>query len=585
MVSDIQAGTKMKIEQFITIIIFISGLFASACSKKLATGIEHSIPGKTYDQATFDYIYADGIRQKSLGNLGDALNDFEQCLRLNSESDATNYEISQIVLGNGDVANGKKYLKRAAELDPKNIWYGVALANLYYQNRNIDSAVLCYERLIKIYPEKENIEISLAGLYAENKKYNEARSILEKFDSKYGANENTTLSLVRILIEEKRYQEALNKINDLIVQKPNDIVYNGIAAEIYRMQGDTQKASDLYSDLIKRNPQDPGIQLSLCDFLLSKKDLDEMFILLNTIMLNNEITREQKIGLFSGLIANPEIIEKYGKKMEMALMVLEANYKDDDIIILMRPDFLQKERKSEDAAKRLEEIIGLQPDNYLAWERLLLVYYEMKNFEVLEKRGKECATKFNRSILAKILYANAAMENEEFDTALEELRKAEILAGDSKDQELQVLTMRADIYYRMKDFSQAFDTFDKALAVNDTDLTVLNNYAYYLAEQNTHLKDAEKMAKHVIERARSNSTFLDTYAWILYKRGKTKEAARIMENIIGAGEAKDAEYYEHYGFILRRMGKCSEAIKQWENALSLDKTKSNLEKEIKDCEK
>ena len=58
--------------------------------------------------------------------------------------------------------------------------------------------------------------------------------------------------------------------------------------------------------------------------------------------------------------------------------------------------------------------------------------------------------------------------------------------------------------------------------MNDSDLTVMNNYAYYLAEQNMNLKEAEKMAKVVTEKDKENITFLDTYAWVLYKRGKDK---------------------------------------------------------------
>ena len=149
----------------------------------------------------------------------------------------------------------------------------------------------------------------------------------------------------------------------------------------------------------------------------------------------------------------------------------------------------------------------------------------------------------------KILYANGALETKNYDIALEELRKAEILAGDNKEFLTQVLTMRADVYYRMKDYLKAFETFEAALKNNGDDLTVINNYAYYLAEQNTNLKEAEEMAKKVIEREKGNTTYLDTYAWVLYKRGKLKEAAKIMEEIIKSGETPDAEWYEHYGFI------------------------------------
>ena len=51
--------------------------------------------------------------------------------------------------------------------------------------------------------------------------------------------------------------------------------------------------------------------------------------------------------------------------------------------------------------------------------------------------------------------------------------------------------MRADVYYRMKDYIKAFETFELAVKENGDDLTVINNYAYYLAEQDINLKEAK----------------------------------------------------------------------------------------------
>jgi len=189
------------------------------------------------------------------------------------------------------------------------------------------------------------------------------------------------------------------------------------------------------------------------------------------------------------------------------------------------------------------------------------------------------------SFLAKVLYANAALELEKYPVAIEELRKAEILAGDNVEYMIQVYTMKADVYYRMKDYDKAFEIYEKALQQSPEDLTVLNNFAYYLAEQNIRLKDAEEMAKLVIDKAKDNTTFLDTYAWVLYKRGKFNEAARIMSEIINSGEKPDAEWFEHYGYILKAQRKCAKAIEIWNMALKLDNTKTNLILEIQNCKK
>jgi Tfp pilus assembly protein PilF len=145
--------------------------------------------------------------------------------------------------------------------------------------------------------------------------------------------------------------------------------------------------------------------------------------------------------------------------------------------------------------------------------------------------------------------------------------------------------MRADVYYRMKDYQKSFEIFEEALKSNKEDMTILNNYAYYLAEQNINLKEAEKMAKKVIEREKGNNTYLDTYGWVLYKRGKLNEAAKIMEAILNSGEKTDAEWYEHYGFILKKKKNCTKAIENWNIAIKIDSTKINLIKEIENCRK
>jgi Tfp pilus assembly protein PilF len=281
----------------------------------------------------------------------------------------------------------------------------------------------------------------------------------------------------------------------------------------------------------------------------------------------------------------PDLLKDKEDKLLLSILVLEANYKDDDIILLLRPELLIKQEKLAEAASRLSDIIKGKEQNYYAWEKLLLVYLQMGDYINLFTKGEECATLFNTSFLAKVLYANGALENGKYSIAIEELRKAEILAGDSKENLLQVLTMRADVYYRMKDFSKAFEVFEQAKKTNNDDLTLLNNYAYYLAEQNINLKEAEVMAKKVIDKEKNNATFLDTYAWVLYKRGKVNEAAHIMEEIISKGEKNDATLYEHYGYILKGQRKCTKAVEYWRIAVKMDSKKLHLEKEIENCEK
>lgn len=552
----------------------------ASCNRKI---LPVDVSGKKYDEAAFNFVFVEALKQKLLGNGGDALKYLEQCVKINPESDAAYYQMAQIVVAGGDLTNGKKYALKAINIDDKNLWYLMMMAGMYYQEKKIDSAIIYYEKAVKTFPDNDKLQLTLGNLYSENNNFDKAISIFDSFDEKYGVNDASTISAIRNLISSGRFEEALVKARKMLEQKPDELLYNGLLAEIYRGKGDKKEALDVYNSLIERNPDNAATQLSLCDFLITEKSYDELFVFLSTVILNINVVKEDKISLLARIVELTDLNNDQQDKLMLSLMILEANYKDDDIIPLLRPELLISQERLNEAATRLEEIIKVRKENYYAWEKLLLVYLQLNDYEKLTRRGEECASLFNMSFLAKILYATGAIETKKYEIALEELRKAEILAGDNNEYLLQVLTLRADLYYKMKDYTKSFAVFDQAIGMNSEDLTILNNYAYYLAEQNLKLKEAEEMARRVIEKESTNNTFLDTYAWVLYKRGKLKEAARIMETIIGSGDKPSAEWYEHYGYILKKQDKCKDAVLNWNIAIKLDAGKNDLNNEIANC--
>ena len=567
--------------KYIILILLILFTGIACVSRKVSITEKDGI--KKYNESAFDYLYTEALKQKLLGNSGEAIKYLEQCIKISPVNDAAYYQIAQILTGSGDLINAKNYAKKAYNIDNKNIWYMSLLSGLYYQQGNIDSAIIIYEKSIEDYPQKQNLFLTLAGLYNQKNEYSKAVNIYKRLEEKYGVNESTTPGYIESLTYDGKFDEALRKTEELISMYPSGIQYYAILAEIYRHKGDTIKAQDVYNKLLSENPNDPQLLLSASDFLLGQKRYDDLLLLLNNVIVNEDIKKEDKISLFAKLIN-----EKFGNKDQdnnllLALMVFESTYENDDIVCLLRPEFLGNIGRIEDAITRLKEVVKLRPNNYYAWEKLLLLYLQKKDYNSLFITGEEVATRFNRSFLAKILYANAAIEKKNYDVAKEELRKAEILAGDNNELLLQLFTMRADLYYKTGEYNKAYEAFDKALIINSEDLTILNNYAYYLAEQGTDLKRAEEMALKVIEREKDNSTFLDTYAWVLYKRAKYKDASQIMEKIINKESENDAEYLEHYGYILKMMKDCKKAVIMWQKAIESDSTKTHLETEIKNC--
>ena len=573
----------MKRIIFFIVIIIILSFWIQSCSKKTALSRGEKIITEKYDSTAFDYVFTEAMKQKFMGNPGDALKYLEQCIKINPKSDAAYYEMAQIALMLGDRNNGKKFALKAASLNERNIWYLTFIANIYFEGKIIDSAIIYYEKAVRYFPEKDNVKLNLANIYSEKGQYDKAAEIYAYFEKKYGTNEATSLSIIKNLINSGNLKKAEEKVNELIKKSPDEVLYNGLLAEIYRISGEKDKAISIYEKMLEKEPGNPQTLLSLSDFLINEKQYDDLFPILNKIILNDSISKENKIALFSKIISDTSLLKSRAKEIEISLIVLEADNKKDNIIMLLRPELYQNQNNFSKAITQLEEIIANQPENYYAWERVLILYSEEKDWDKLLLKGEECATKFNRSFVAKVLYANAAMEKGKLTVAEEELRKAKILAGADTGMLIQVLVMDADVLYRQKEYSKSFGTFREALKIKPEDVMILNNYAYYLAEQGQELKEAEKMAKMVIEKEKGNATYLDTYAWVLYKRGRYKEAEKIMEEVINKEGKSDAEYYEHQGYIMKALGKCAKAIEYWKSALRLDNRKNSLLKEIENC--
>ncbi len=80
--------------------------------------------------------------------------------------------------------------------------------------------------------------------------------------------------------------------------------------------------------------------------------------------------------------------------------------------------------------------------------------------------------------------------------------------------------MLGDLYYQAKDMPKRLSGHMRTLFPScPTMPLVLNNYAYFLAEEGGDIEKAYGMGKRAVEIDPENPTFLDTYAWILFKKG------------------------------------------------------------------
>ena len=87
--------------------------------------------------------------------------------------------------------------------------------------------------------------------------------------------------------------------------------------------------------------------------------------------------------------------------------------------------------------------------------------------------------------------------------------------------DIQFLLFRAETLERLKAKpAEIYATFDKILAIQPGNISVLNNYAYMLATHKGDLQKAERMSEITIREDPNNAIYLDTYGWILHLKGQ-----------------------------------------------------------------
>jgi len=564
------------------IYLLLTLAFLAGCTHEAVKTTE--VTGQSPKSGTrYDYLIAEAMRQKYVGDLGEAAGLFEKCIEIDDSRAVPFFELAQIYAAIGSEEKALKYASRAAHLEPGNYWYQLACGSLYTQYNQKDSALVYFTRALRADSSALEVNSILAGLYAEKGEAEKADSLFRLLDEEGALNDEMFLIMITGLIDNGKMEEAERRTEKLILQQPEETKYKALLADIYFENGKKEKSDSIYREIIEKDPDNIETQLLYLLNLVYKKEYSGISGFLNTVFESDLVERERKISVAGRLLQDTAFIKDNTESMGESLIILENKYPDDEEVMSLRASMYETAGKADEAIARYEETVKRIKPAFYSSEKLVLLYAEKKEYEKLYSFAAVYSAENNRSILGKVYYAIAAMELKHYEVADAELKKALILAGNNTELKVQVLGMIGDLKYRMKDFENAYKSYEEALTLSPNEVLILNNYAYFLAEGNKDLPKALKMAEEVMKTDGDNDTYIDTYAWVLHKLGKNKKAYKEMRRIFEKDNERDPEILEHMGFILKSLGKCTEAVAYWEEALKKDNSKSYLQKEIEAC--
>ncbi|HLG34092.1 MAG TPA: tetratricopeptide repeat protein [Bacteroidia bacterium] len=577
----------MTIKKYLFALAAIA-LFLSACSGTKPETASSSLKSKSKTLQSESnpevmFLYVNATKEKILGNLDNSAGIFAEVIRKDGGNHAAMYELADIYVMQKKFSDALFFARSAASANPKNKWYKELLAEIYEKLRQHNEAANVYSQLVKDYPERGDYYLDWANSLLQANKPDEALKVYDKIDERFGASKDIGLQKQRIYMDMGKPEKAVAEVQKLIDANPRDSQLYGILAEIYQSQKQYDKAMEAYEKLKAIDPDNPYLHLSLADYYRNKGDNEKSFQELKIAFSNHDLELNTKLQILSSYLTlfgiNPELQKQALELNE----ILVAQYPDEAKVYEFNGRFLYLDKKPEEARVSFRMATQLDASGFENWRLLMGLDEEMRDWDALIKDSEEAMVKFPNQPIPYLFNGEAKSFKKKYSEAVVSLKAGLKLVVDDKKTETGLYSLLGDAYHGLGEHINSDESYNNALEIDSNNVTVLNNYAYYLSLRGENLAKADSMSKLSNTIVPDNASYEDTYAWILYKQKKYEDAKLWLEKAMLHGGDKNATILEHMGDVLFQLGRVGEALDFWQKAKAAgDDISSFLDKKIAD---
>lgn len=544
--------------------------------KKAAEASASSAPRLSLDdQMHFDALYFEALSLRQRGEWDAGFMLMKRALEIDSTSSAALYYMYDAYRRLGRNYDAYGMIKLAVEHDSTSYWYNYALGELFRATRQMPAAQSVFERITRHYPDKSDPYYVLADLYLRQDSGMLCIDAINHIEEIDGINPQLTQQKFYILQEMGRSDEAFAEYDKLIERYPYVIQYRLDLGNMQMSFRQIEKAKATFEAARNIDPENAQVWAALADYYAIVGAHEEADTLLKAALRNPNIELRSKLKILNSY--QKSILRKVqsekdrlhatgGDTLKIAdspqlrsidslYQSIEAMHPSEAEVHKLYADYLIAIECDSLAAVQLQSAVAIAPDNKEYWEKLLTCSVgaldEPDVFALCEK-AVTIHPNLIQAYTTRAFYYQMKEQNEE---ALKLMQEA--LPFIDKNNVLEISSHYGEIgtlLYGVGRKDEAYEAFETALKYWDKNYLVLNNYAYFLSEDNRDLSRAENMALKVIQKYPDNPTYIDTYAWILYKQGSYSVAKFYMQRIIDKGDPDlSPEIRQHWEAILKAL--------------------------------
>jgi tetratricopeptide (TPR) repeat protein len=308
-------------------------------------------------------------------------------------------------------------------------------------------------------------------------------------------------------------------------------------ADGFNLLGESDKAAQLYLEVLKQPPDLPMVQERV------RANLTAIYLRGS----DHKRAIEQLQAILKDDPTNPQAHYFLGR------LELEAN-------------------QPAEAADHLAKTILLSPDFESGYLFLALAQIETEKpstaLTTLDRARQKFAPSFDLEFYTGLAFSREKAYAEAFRHFLE----AENIA---KRDDPQLL--REGFYLEMGstcerkgDYAQAEEYFQKCLSIAPDFSQAMNYLGYMWAEHGEKLDQARELIEKAVKAEPKNAAYLDSLAWVLYKQKQAQAALPYALKAAELSEKPDATVFEHIGDIYDALKQPEKAREAWRKSVSLE---------------
>ncbi|MDO4707923.1 MAG: tetratricopeptide repeat protein [Porphyromonadaceae bacterium] len=498
-------------------------------------------------------------------------------------------------------------LRHSHTLWPTNPEISHALGKAYGQRGNYNETI----RLLRAAYEGDKAEqtymLALASAYLWGNNNEEAQSILEEWLHRNPTDEVVIQQLGKLYFRSGAYDKALRLYDQLLAsesQYHRYIQIVGIKVALLEARGQKKKATETWQALLSKFADREEAVLAYTDWCLRSEQIVEGQQALTKLAdrTTSSSVREMQIRyalaqkdyqsaeqILISLIDTPEaevdnlLVLWYQFLIEQRTEdKLPESYNDIfERIIKLHPEHtnayltygqvLRLQQRYAEAIETIRPLARTEPENEEVWNSLIGDAISLGDEALVTELCLE-AIKYIQTDWRYYFYGSVGLYSEDKRAEARELVSSALNKLPEMDKEGRghLLGHLGDLASEAGDTLSAFRHYEEALELYPDNPTVLNNYAYALAERGEQLDKAERMAAQGVKLQGDNANLLDTYAWIFYKRGKYSLAQLYQRKAIDTNkDAPSGVMYDHLGDIMAAMNDTEAALSAWQRAEGL----------------